>query len=237
MRGIVILSLLTASLVYAAASDYVEVRDMQLPAEGLTVLQIDAGAGSLAVSGAADSGEIIVRATIIVPAKDDEAARQIIVSNMVLSLEHEGERAILASHFKSGWWSGDDSATIDLEVSVPDRLLLVVDDGSGSLVIENVRGDITIDDGSGSISLLDVGGDIRIDDGSGSIRAKEVGRSISIVDGSGSITVSSVGGSVFIDDGSGSIQVSDVAEDFIVEDDGSGSIKFAGVEGRVEIPD
>ncbi|NOX69272.1 MAG: hypothetical protein GXP15_08805 [Gammaproteobacteria bacterium] len=237
MRSIVILSLLTASLVYAASDDYVEVRDMRLPAEGLAALQIDAGAGSLAVIGAADGDEIVITAKIIVPGKDDQAARRIIESDMVLSLEREGERAVLASHFESGLWRSSGSATIDLEVSVPDRFLLIVDDGSGSLVIENVRGDITIDDGSGSISLLDVGGDVRIDDGSGSIRANEIGRSISIVDGSGSITVSSVGGSVFIDDGSGSIQVSDVAEDFIVEDDGSGSIKFAGVEGRVVTPD
>jgi len=237
MRSIVILGMLTTSLVYAAANDYVEVRDLRLPAEGLAALQIDAGAGSLKVTGAADSDEIIVTANVIVPAKDDEAARRIIASDMVLSLENEGELAVLASHFMSGLWSWNDSASIDLEVSVPERFQLVIDDGSGAMVIENVRGDISIDDGSGSISLLDVGGDIRIDDGSGSIQAREVGHSITIVDGSGSITVSSVGGSVFIDDGSGSIKVSDVADDFVVEDDGSGSIKFAGVQGRVEIPD
>lgn len=237
MRGIVILSLLTASLVYGAANDYVEVRDMRLPAEGLTALKVDAGAGSLEVIGVADANEVVVTARIVVAAKDDAAARRIIASDMVLSLENEGELAVLASHFESSLWSWHDSPTIDLEISVPERFMLMVDDGSGPIKINDVRGDITIDDGSGSISLMDVGGSIRIVDGSGSIRVTEVGDSVSIVDGSGSITVSGVGGSVFIDDGSGSIDVSDVAQDFIVKDDGSGSIKFAGIQGRVETPD
>lgn len=237
MRGIMILSLLTASLVYAAANDYVEVRDMRLPAEGLTTLQMDAGAGSLEVTGVADSNEVVVTARIVVPSKGEIAARRIIASDMVLSLENEGELAVLASHFESGLWSWNGSPTTDLEIFVPERFILLIDDGSGSMKINDVRGDITIDDGSGSITLMDIGGNIRIDDGSGSIRVTRVSDSVSIVDGSGSITVSAVGGSVFIDDGSGSIDVSDVAQDFIVKDDGSGSIKFAGIQGRVETPD
>ncbi len=51
------------------------------------------------------------------------------------------------------------------------------------------------------------------------------------------ITVRTVGGSVSIDDESGSIDVSDVAQDLIIEDDGSGSLTFADIQRRVEIPD
>ena len=46
-----------------------------------------------------------------------------------------------------------------------------------------------------------------------------------------------VHGSVVIDDGSGDINVSDVEADLIIEDDGSGSLSFARVNGRVEKED
>ena len=146
MRGIVILSLLTASLVYGAANGYVEVRDMRLPAEGLTALKVDAGAGSLEVIGVADANEVVVTARIVVAAKDDAAARRIIASDMVLSLENEGELAVLASHFESSLWSWHDSPTIDLEISVPERFMIVKHDGSGSIKFAGIQGRVETPD-------------------------------------------------------------------------------------------
>lgn len=146
MRGIVILSLLTASLVYGAANGYVEVRDMRLPAEGLTALKVDAGAGSLEVTGVADSNEVVVIARIVVPAKDDAAARRIIASDMVLNLENEGELAVLASHFESSLWSWHDSPAIDLEISVPERFMIVKHDGSGSIKFAGIQGRVETPD-------------------------------------------------------------------------------------------
>lgn len=237
MRGILVLTLLAASLTYGAANDYVEARDLRLPATGIDKLKIDSGAGSLDVVGIAGSDEIAVRATINVPNSNDTKARKIIESDMTLNLAGEGTGATLTSHFENSlrFWASQPS--IDLRVSVPERFVLVLDDGSGSLKVRQVLGDITIDDGSGSIALAKVGGDIRIDDGSGSISAENVGGSLNIVDGSGSITIATVGGSVTIDDGSGSISVSDVSKDLIIEDDGSGSLNFARIQGRVEKQD
>ena len=114
MRGILILTMLAASLAYGAANHHVEARDLRLPADDIDERSIDTGAGSLEVPGVADVSEIVVIATI---------------------------------------------------------------------------------------------------------------------------TVRTVGGSVSIDDESGSIDVSDVAQDLIIEDDGSGSLTFADIQGRVEIPD
>ena len=144
--------------------------------------------------------------------------------------------AFLSSYFEPGKWGWDGRPSIDLDVKIPKYFKLSIDDGSGSIRIEDVRGDITVDDGSGSLTMIRVGGDIRIDDGSGSISVKEVGDSVSIVDGSGSITVRTVGGSVVIDDGSGGIDISDVEKDLIIEEDGSGSLKVARVQGLVERP-
>lgn len=53
MRGILIMGLLAASLIYGAANDYVEVRDLRLPADGIDELTIDDGSGSINVSDVA----------------------------------------------------------------------------------------------------------------------------------------------------------------------------------------
>ncbi len=235
MRSILIIGIFTASLANAAWSDeYQEVRDLNLDASGISALQIEAGAGSLEVVGVSGADEIVVTATIQVPEDDEEKARKEIKSHLVLSLEKKGDHAVLKGYFKDGFINFGDSPRVQLEVRVPTELGLNVEDGSGSIVVENVDGNIELEDGSGSILMKNVGGNVEIDDGSGSISVEGVRGDLFIGDGSGSIKVRDVSGSVTVDDGSGSINVSDVEQDLIIEDDGSGSLNFSNIGGRVE---
>jgi len=219
-----------------AWADYEEIRELSLDTRGIDTLEIDAGAGSLEVIGVDGSSEITVVATIQVDTSDDDKAREIIEDRMILVLETDSDTAKLNAWFEDGgWnWGRGDSPRISLEVRLPKTMHLNIDDGSGSIDIENVRGDIVLDDGSGSLEMREVGGEIEIEDGSGSISVSGVGGNISINDGSGSIKVRGVAGSVTIDDGSGSIDVSDVEEDLIIVDDGSGGLNFSNIGGRVE---
>ena len=232
MRTALLLTLLVAVLPAAAAADYEEVRDLSLNAEGIRALRIDAGAGSLSVTGVAGSSTIVVQAIVRVPGADAEEARKIIESGLVLSLERDGERAVLESWFEQGSWFSGDSGSIQLEVTVPEALALDIEDGSGSISVQNVSGDLVLDDGSGSIDLRQVGGRVTIDDGSGSISAEQVGGDITVTDGSGSLKLSAVGGGVIIEDGSGSITVSGVAGDLEIRESGSGSVAISDVQGR-----
>ena len=235
MRSIVIFAMFTASLANAALADeYQEVRDLILDTSGISALEIEAGAGSLEIIGVSGADEIVVTATIQVPEDDADNARKEIKSNLVLSLEKKGDNAILKGYFNSGFMNFGDSPYVQLEVRVPERLNLKIDDGSGSIVLENVAGNIELEDGSGSISMMNVGGNVEIDDGSGSISVEGVRGDLIIGDGSGSIKVREVAGSVTVDDGSGSINVSDVEQDLIIEEDGSGSLDFSNIGGRVE---
>lgn len=237
MRTYLLLGMFVASLTNAAWRDYEETRDLSLDAGGIDTLQIDAGAGSLEVRGNADANMISVTALIQVPGKKEEKALEIIESDLVLTLGRNGDKAVLNGYFESNGWGWGDSPSVRLEVEVPDQLGLEIDDGSGSIKVWDVSGNIEIDDGSGSLEMTNVGGDIRIEDGSGSFSVHGAGGDISINDGSGSITVEGVRGSVFVDDGSGSIDISDVDADLIIEDDGSGSLNFARINGRVEKDD
>ncbi len=234
MRSIILMAMFSASLASAAWNGYEEVRELTLGTQGIDALSIDAGAGSLDIVGVSETGEITVTATIKVPGRNDDKARRKIEENMVLTLEQDGDKAVLKSWFEQGAFGWGDSPTIELEVRMPEGLHLGVDDGSGSIEVRNVRGDIEIDDGSGSLTMKDVGGQIDIDDGSGSVVLSGAGGDVSINDGSGSITVRDVAGSVVVDDGSGGIDVSDIEEDLIIVDDGSGGLDFSNIGGRVK---
>jgi len=234
MRTILILAMFTASLAYGARTDYQQVRELDLDANGLGKLEIDAGAGGLSIEGVDGADRVRVTATIEVPGTDEKDALKVIERSLVLVLVRDGDTAVLKGYFEDSGWSWNDSPRVQLEVQVPKRFALYVDDGSGSLTVHNVSGDIRIDDGSGLIEMRDVGGAVDIEDGSGSIDVQGVGGDLSIDDGSGSIDVAGVNGSVIVDDGSGSISVKDVRGDLTIVDDGSGSINFSEIQGRVE---
>lgn len=234
MNGKLLLAIVSAGLANVAWADYGEVRELTLEANGVSVLSVDSGAGGLIIVGIPGAGAITVTARIEVPGSSDEKARERLESDMVLSLDRDGDEAELRAWFDGGGWNQGDSPHIHLEVGMPEGMRLEVDDGSGPVEVRNVHGDIVIDDGSGSLEMVDVGGSIRIDDGSGSITVHNAGGDLFINDGSGGIDVRGVAGSVTVDDGSGSIDVRDVARDLIIVDDGSGGLNFSNVGGRIE---
>jgi hypothetical protein len=224
------MAMFAVSLAQADTGNYSERRDLSLDATGLTELFIDAGAGYLTVTGDDESSAIVVVAVITVDTRNDVKAKETIERRLELTLDRRGEEATLVSGFTSGRGPG---ATIDLDVSMPSGFALKIDDGSGSTVIADIRGDIIFDDGSGSIEITNVGS-VEVDDGSGSIRIHGATGDVYVNDGSGSIEIHGVGGSVTVDAGSGSIDVEDVEKDLIIENDGSGSLTYNNIRGVVD---
>jgi len=234
MRGIVLLAACATTLAHGAWNGYVEDRDLELDVIGIDSLDIDAGAGSLEVTGDPEAEIITVSATIRVPGADEDSARRTIDKGLVLTLEKSGSTAVLESHFESSFFDWGDRPSIDLVVRVPQRLGLAVNDGSGAVEVEAISGPVRIDDGSGSLTVLASGSDVDIDDGSGSLRIEDAGGNVRVVDGSGSIVIERVAGTVTIDDGSGSIRVHDVRQDLVIEDAGSGGVTVSAVQGAVQ---
>jgi hypothetical protein len=220
------------SLAQAGSKDYSEVRDLSLDSSGLSEFVIDAGSGSLTVTGISGADSIAVIATIIVEDESEDEARKLIEKRLDLTLERDGDRARLESGFDEGFrWNSN--ARIDLDVSMPAGIALRVDDGSGSTIIRDVAADIHVDDGSGSLEVTNAGSVI-VDDGSGSIKITAAAGDVYVDDGSGTIEIRGVGGSVTIDDGSGTIRVDDVEQDLIIKDSGSGGLTYTNVRGTVE---
>lgn len=234
MRGLLVMAMFVASLAHAGWKDFEEARELSLDANNVNRLSIEAGAGSMDVTGVAGLDRVHVTATIVVPDADQDEAAKVMEKRMVLTLEKNGDEAQLKSWFKNRFMGIGSDAYIVLDVNVPKGMAVKIDDGAGSIEVIDLEGDITIDDGSGSIDVENVAS-VNIDDGSGSVKVRDAAGDVSIVDGSGSISVNNVQGSVTIDDGSGGIRVSDVEQDLIIVDDGSGGQSFTNVRGTVDL--
>lgn len=210
-----------------------ETRNLKLPAAGTDKLEIDCGAGFLKVQGVEGLDTIEVKADIFVKGVDDKDMKSFIQDHVKLSLEKEGSRAVLVSEVKDRLFFSFGDAHIDLTVNVPKKMDLGIDDGSGSIEIAHIMGNLSIEDGSGEILVEDIQGNLEIDDGSGEIEVRTVSGDVTIDDGSGSLSVFDIGGSLTVDDGSGSIEVDGVAKDLILKETGSGGVHFQNVKGQV----
>jgi DUF4097 and DUF4098 domain-containing protein YvlB len=220
-------------LVSSAAETLLTKRE-SFAAAGVTNARIEAGAGHLTITGRQGVSTIEVVADYKGQAASEQKKQEIIDS---LRLSMEVRNGVF--HLKSGNVQESNWTTqgwIDLHITLPAALSLNVDDGSGSMSVTGIDGDVTIDDGSGEIEVERIQGNLRIEDGSGSIRVRDVGHNLQIKDGSGGIRIEHVGGDVQIHDGSGSIEVMDVTGSLMVPEHGSGSIHHEQVRGRVQVP-
>jgi len=210
-------------------------KTLSLPAAGLGALEIRAGAGSLTVSGKDDQTGIEVKAEIVARGVGDKEMEAYLKDRVELTLEKRGDRAVLVSRVreKFGLFDLNDNTVIHLTVSVPKGLALDIDDGSGSIVVEDLGASLRIEDGSGSIRIARIGGAVTVDDGSGGIEISEVQGDVTIDDGSGEIRVRLIGGTVTVDDGSGSIDIEEIGKDVHLISTGSGGVDVSNVKGRV----
>jgi hypothetical protein len=210
-------------------------RTLTLATDRISAIELNTGAGSLEVVGTSGD-EIVVNATVVSDDYDDMAEfTAAFDKRMVFTMERESEYAMVVAKAKKSMYNSPD-IQINLEVQVPTRLDVVIDDGSGSIRVENLDGLLNIDDGSGSIKVTDINNDVTIDDGSGSVSIDGVTGNLIIDDGSGSVEMKNIGGTVEIEDGSGSINAKVIGGDFIL-DDGSGDVVIKDLNGAFELID
>jgi len=236
MKIKIVLFVLLFVVAFVCGFPFDEEKTLNLEATGITGLEIDCGAGALKVSGSDGSDTIEVKAKIVLKGIDDDDVDSFVKDNVTLTLEKKGDRAVLASSIDSSFTSllKRREAYIDLDVRVPAKLELSIDDGSGSIEVSGIAGDVEIEDGSGSLVVGDIGGDLEIDDGSGSVTVRNVGGNLEIEDGSGEIRIEKIKGNVDVDDNSGTVKIYGIGGSVVV-DDGSGGIYIDGVEKDVYI--
>ena len=228
MVRMILIVFMSLSLAALAGADKTE--KLNLAAGGIDKLEVDCGSGSLSITGKAGLDEIRVTAEIEVDGVRD--VDDFIDRNIILRLEKRGNRAFLESKVDNSFFSNR-NAVINLTVEVPQPLALDINDGSGSIEIRDIEGDIILDDGSGSLTIERVRGRVEVEDGSGSIEIDDVEGDLKVDDGSGSLTIRRITGSVEVTDGSGSITIDTVSKDVYIRESGSGGLTIDNVSGKV----
>lgn len=161
-------------------------RNTTTPASGVTRVTIIARAGSLTVNGHGGMSDIKATGRIEAPTDALLAKTKLVATRSGSEVTIEAqvpEETVLMS-----------STTMELEVNLPAGVAVVIKDSSGSITTKDT-GPLDVTDGSGSIDIDGVTGNVRISDDSGSIEVEKVTGSVVITDdGSGEVNVSDVRG-------------------------------------------
>lgn len=201
--------------------------EVTIDATAIERLNIDAAEGGLVVHGDADSNQI--RVTGKACAKSEAAVQRIqLLSNT------EGADAYVEAKIPSRGRMFR-NATLDLEATVPSRLALAVQDGTGEILVRNVAA-LQLKDGTGDIEIEGVPGDVSVTDGTGATVVRAIGGSLQVKDGTGPLAITDVQGSVTVDDGTGEIKISEVGGDLRVRD-GTGNMEIEDIGGSVDLRD
>jgi hypothetical protein len=227
-------------------------RSAQAATDGITRVEVRAGAGDLTVTGESARRTLDVSGVAC-------ASKEAQLEDVQVRLERAGDTLVLEAQppdntlsLRKWFFSGQPH--LHLTVRLPAGLAVDIEDtsgnvrlanvgptrmqdGSGDLEIDNVKGELSVKDGSGNVTIRKIQGPVRIEDGSGDFTiAQIVGEVIVAADGSGSMEIADVQGNVTIgNDGSGDIGIERVSGSVKIEDDGSGNIRVAVVEHDVTI--
>jgi DUF4097 and DUF4098 domain-containing protein YvlB len=202
-------------------------RSARINASAADVLRLVARAGSLDVQGRPGLTEVRVRGRAC-------ASSAALLDDLQLETRRAaGEVVVEVAEIDYGF-SSNQYARLDLVLEVPQGMAADIRDGSGHAELRGL-GRLTVEDGSGSLRIEDIAGPLRVHDGSGELYVRRVRGDVDIEDGSGEIDVAEVIGSVTISDGSGSISATAISGAVRVREDGSGTVTAIDVGGDLEV--
>jgi len=251
-------TLLAALLLYQFSTEaiadlckYEKEIELTLDLSGSDELAISAAAGDLDIRGVSGSDEAVIHGKVCV------SKQAWLEDANIETVSGRHAQIYINLPDSSGGWSlfGNNYASLDLEIELPQDIALKVKDSSGDATFRNIgamnlhdsSGDIEIEHATGPLTIYDSSGDLEIEhvnnavsvrDSSGDIEINQVAGNFTIeADSSGDINATNIEGTVLIKkDSSGDITVKSVGGDFRVLADGSGSIRSHDVQGEIETP-
>jgi len=225
--------LLTAWTITATAAMGSTATTRELPAAGVDQVRLVCDAGALSVGGVPGKAEIGISAEVEVDGLPPQDLASFVDAYVRLASKRLGSVVTITARVDDRAPSHS-GARINLSATVPAEVDVHITDGSGPILVRNIRGRVTVDDDSGSVTIADIIGSVSVRDASGSISVENCRGPVSIRDGSGPIFVDTQAGNVMITDGSGDLTILHVLGNVTVADD-SGSIDISDVSGDVNV--
>ena len=191
-------------------------------------LVIDTGAGDINLrSGGGDT--TVIQVKLSVSASSQEKADEILDAIQVELQESEtGVAATVRNEGGFSFWKwlfGRRNASAEVHAICPANCDVVLDTGSGNILISSIEGEIFLDTGSGNINGDNLAGSISADTGSGNVTVDRVSGLFVGDTGSGNVTVTNLSGKFAGDTGSGNINASGDISSFDA-DTGSGNVRI-----------
>lgn len=208
-------------------------RDVSLDATALKSLLLNLGSTDAHVRGVAGLSGIQVRGTAC-------ASNPQWLHDLEIDTSRSGPQATVSVRTGNhdevfGLFGLSRYAYMKLSVSVPPRLAVLLESGSGDVIAESV-GSLDFRSGSGDLKARQIGGELALQLGSGDVDAQGVGSVELRSTGSGDVTVSDIRGDVRAGHaGSGDLHFSDVRGNVSIGSIGSGDLRLENVGGNVQV--
>lgn len=234
MRRLIALSLVLASgTALADNCRFTAPLHLDIDAAGIRLLAMEFGSDDLNLKGVPGIGRIEIRGRACgssQEALDSIKLEQVRDGDGIHVRVDKGDRTV-------NWngWFGSNYAYVNLEVRVPQTLLLSITRGSGDVEVENVGG-VDSTGGSGDLNANDITGAVVIKTGSGDARLRDVGPIHVRALGSGDIEADRVRGNVEVNGGgSGDLDFTNVTGSIDIDHIGSGDVTARKVSGNVRV--
>ncbi|MGA7540429.1 MAG: DUF4097 family beta strand repeat-containing protein [Steroidobacteraceae bacterium] len=234
IAGLIALTLLAlAGVASAEPCRYSAPRNVDLDAATLKSLLLNLGPTDAHVRGVPGLSQVEVRGTAC--ASNPDWLRDLRIDS-----SRSGEEATVTVRtgyhgMTFGLFGLSRYAYMKLSVSVPPRLAVAIDSGSGDVVAEAL-GSLDFHSGSGDLKASDISGPLALQLGSGDVDARRVGSVQLRSTGSGDVTVSEVHGDVHADRaGSGDLHFGDVEGSVWVGSIGSGDLHLESISRNVDV--
>ena len=208
--------------------------DRTLNVTGPVELEVRTGSGSIQVmTGSGGSVRIIGRIKagwgLFSGTRDAEEAVRRLEQNP--PIEQTGNAIVVGAAKQPDWLN---NISISYEITAPPETRVRASTGSGSQVIEGVKGPVEARTGSGGIRVARVVQEVEARTGSGHIQLEGVGGAVRLETGSGGIRASDLGSSATAHTGSGSIDLVLKGEGDVEARTGSGGVRVMGVSGGMD---
>jgi hypothetical protein len=218
----------------AADDNYAEGQfDKTLKVTGAVNLTVDTGSGTISVRpGDGSSVHVIGRIRVREGWGTSEAAAK----DKVHKLETNPPIVQEGNTIHIGEIHDEElrrNVSISYEVVTPAETQLHSSTGSGSQMVEGVRGPVETTTGSGSINVSKIGNELRASTGSGTITLEDIKGSVHATTGSGGIRANGIAGGLSAHTGSGTVEYEQTAPGDVDIETGSGGIEMRGVHGSV----
>jgi len=150
-----------------------------------------------------------------------------------LSFEHKGDEIYIRGRWENGWLRRGNRLKVKYEIRVPKTYNLDIDTSGGSILVEDLSGEIKLNTSGGSISMGEIEGPVWAETSGGSISLERAKGQASLHTSGGSITIGEVGGSVDAKTSGGSIFVEGVNGDLKARTSGGG-LNIRAINGNLE---